>query len=258
MSKPDYRIAAVDKTLDIIESLAEQEKEMALPELSRVLSMPKATLFRYLITLESRGYVRKTLADDRYALGFKVLELGSQVLGNLTLHEVALPYMKALQAQFQETVNLGVLDECEIVYIEILESPRTFKMAARVGGHEMAHATALGKAILAFLPKEEIERIAKTTNLPRCTANTLDSLSQLEPELEMIRERGYAQDREENEEGARCVGVPIFDHRGGVIAALSISGPAFRLSAARIEKMGAALAAAGQQISQEMGCGDRR
>ena len=257
MSKPDYRIAAVDKTLDILEALGQQKKEMALPELSKALGMPKATLFRYLVTLENRGYVRKTLNDDRYALGFKVLELGRQVLGNLNLHAMALPFMKTLQAQFQETVNLAVLDGCEIVYIEILESPQTFKMAARVGAHEMAHATSLGKAMLAFLPDEEVERIAETSNLPKRTANTIDSLSQLWPELGMIRERGYAIDEEENEAGARCVGVPIFDHQGNVVAALSISGPASRLSAAEVEKLGAALVAASQQISQGMGYQER-
>ena len=121
----------------------------------------------------------------------------------------------------------------------------------------MAHATSLGKAMLAFLPDEEVERIAETSRLPKRTANTIDSLSQLWPELGMIRERGYAIDEEENEAGARCVGVPIFDHQGNVVAALSISGPASRLSAAEVEKLGAALVAASQQISQGMGYQER-
>ncbi len=253
MSKQDYRIAAVDKTLDILEFLAQQRKKMALPELSVALGMPKATLFRYMVTLEGRGYVRKGPDDDNYALGFKVLELGSNILANLTLHELALPYMKELQTEFHETVNLGVLDGCEIVYIEILESRRTFKMSSRVGGRDMPHATSLGKAMLAFLPEEEVERIALACNLPKRTAKTITSLSQLKHELETIRQRGFAIDDGENEEGARCIGAPIFERRGNVVAALSIAGPAFRSPATGIDDMGTALMAAALQISREMG-----
>lgn len=253
MSKQDYRIAAVDKTLDILEFLGQQRKKMALPELSVALGMPKATLFRYLVTLEGRGYVRKGPGDDNYALGFKALELASNVLGNLTLHEVALPHMKELQELFHETVNLGVLDGHEIVYIEILESRRTFKMSSRVGGRDMPHATSLGKAMLAFLPEEEIENIAQDCGLPKRTAKTICSLPQLKQELASVRQRGYATDEGENEEGARCVGAPIFDRRGNVAAALSIAGPAFRSSATRIEEMGTALVAAALQISRGLG-----
>lgn len=253
MSKQDYRIAAVDKTLDILEYLGQQRKKMALPELSVALGMPKATLFRYMVTLEGRGYVRKGPDDDNYTLGFKVLELGSNILANLTLHELALPYMKELQVQFHETVNLGVLDGCEIVYIEILESTRTFKMSSRVGGRDLPHATSLGKAMLAFLPQEEVERIALASNLPKRTANTITCLPQLKHELETIRQRGYAIDEGENEEGARCVGAPIFDRRGNVVAALSIAGPAFRSPATGIEDMGTALMSAALQISQGLG-----
>jgi IclR family acetate operon transcriptional repressor len=255
MSKQDYRIAAVDKTLDILEFLGQQRKRIGLPELSVALGIPKATLFRYMVTLEGRGYVRKGPDDDNYALGYKVLELGSHVLGNLTLHEVALPHMKDLQARFHETVNLGVLDGNEVVYIEILESRRAFKMSSRVGGRDMPHATSLGKAILAFLPEEEVERIAGATGLPRRTANTICSLPQLKQELASTRQRGYAIDDGENEEGARCVGAPIFDRRGNVSAALSVSGPAFRTSAVDIEDLGTALAAAALQISRGLGYG---
>lgn len=255
MSKQDYRIAAVDKALDILEFLGQQRKRTALPELGVTLGIPKATLFRYMVTLEGRGYVRKYPDDDNYALGFKVLDLASNALGNQTLHEVALPHMKELQERFQETVNLGVLDGCEIVYIEILESRRVFKMSSRVGGRDMAHTTSLGKAMLAFLPEEEAERIAQDSGLPKRTDSTIDSLPQLKKELAIIRQRGYALEEGENEEGARCVGAPILDRRGNVVAALSIAGPAFRSTAADVEQMGAALVAATRQISRVLGSG---
>jgi DNA-binding IclR family transcriptional regulator len=248
--KQDYRIAAVDKCLDVLEFLSRQRREMGLPELSSALRMPKATLFRYLVTLEQRGYVRKSSASEKYGLGLRVLDLSSRALDNLTFHEVALPHMKQLLERFQETVNLAVLEGDQIVYVEILESPRTFRMCSRVGSREMPHSTALGKAILAFLPQQEVEHILQSTGLPRFTANTICSLPRLMQELATTCQRGYSIDNGENEEGARCIGVPIFDRRGDVIAAISISGPAVRSSPEEIAEMGAALLEASSQISQ--------
>jgi DNA-binding IclR family transcriptional regulator len=256
--KQDYRIAAVEKCLDILEFLSRQRREMGLPEMSSALRMPKATLFRYLVTLEQRGYVRKTLASEKYSLGLRILDLSSRALDSLTFHEVALPHMKELLARFQETVNLAVLEGNHIVYVEILESPHTFKMSSRVGSREMPHSTALGKAILAFLPEQEVEHILKNTGLPRYTANTICSLPHLMQELATTRRRGYSIDNGENEEGARCVGAPIFDHRDDAIAAISISGPAVRSSAEEIEEMGAALLEASSHISQRIGHETRR
>lgn len=172
----------------------------------------------------------------------------------MSIHEIALPYMRELLDQFQETVNLGVLEGDEVVYIQILESPQAFKMSSRIGGRDPAHATALGKAILAFLPEEEVERIAHVTGLPKRTEKTISSLQRLREELVTIRQRGYAMDEGENEEGACCVGAPIFDHRGTVIAALSISGPCLHFSPEKVAEMGTALRRVTSQISQKMGC----
>lgn len=249
----DYRIAAVCRSLDILEYLGEQRRAFGLPELSRALGIPKATLFRYLVTLEGRGYVRRAGDGDRFSLGLKILELSNHLLHAMTLHEVALPHMRQLQRRFRETVNLAVLEGCEIVYVEILESPQTFKMSSHVGGREIPHATSLGKAILAFLPLDEVERIVSQTGFPSRTSKTVCSLSQLQAELENVRHRGYAVDNEENEEGARCVGTPIFDHRGNIAAAISVSGPALRSSAEQIEEMGTALLEVASQISQRIG-----
>lgn len=210
------------------------------------------------MTLEERGYVRRNRDGDRFSLGLKVLELSNHLLSAMTLHEVALPHMRELQRRFRETANLAVLEDCTIVYIEILESPQTFKMSSHVGGREIPHATSLGKAMLAFLPHEDVEHIVARTGFPERTDRTISSLPQLQDELEEIRRRGYAVDNEENEEGARCVGVPIFDHRGNVAAAMSISGPALRSSAGQIEEMSLALLEASAQISQSVASTARR
>ncbi len=250
--KNDYSIAAVEKVLDILESLSREREPADLPGLSKRLGIPKPTLFRYLVTLEKRGYVRKR-SDNRYELGLRLLELSTSALDKMTLHEVALPYMRELQERFQETVNLAVLEGLEIVYIEILESPRAFRMSAHVGGRQYPHTSSLGKAILAYLPEEEVERIARATGLPRQTPNTICSLERLKEELALVRKQGYATDWEESEEGACCVGVPIFDRRGRAVAAISLSGPALRFSPAEVSRMGAALREVSLQISQRNG-----
>jgi IclR family transcriptional regulator, KDG regulon repressor len=251
--KQDYRIAAVDKALDILEFLGQQRQEHSLPELSEALRLPKVTTFRYLATLEPRGYVRRNPENDKYSLGLRVLQLSNEAVGNLTVHEVALPYMKRILDRFQETVNMAVMEGNEVVYVEILESPQPFKMSSHVGGREVPHATSLGKAMLAFLPQEEVSHIIETTGLPVRTARTICTLSRLQEELVGIRQRGYAVDDSENEEGARCVGVPILGHRGRAIAAISVSGPASRLSADEIERLGLALVEVSSEISHRLG-----
>ncbi|MGQ9585394.1 MAG: IclR family transcriptional regulator [Anaerolineae bacterium] len=247
-----YRIDAAGKVLDILEFLSEHRGAFGLPELSRSVGIPKPTLFRYMVTLEERGYVTKN-SDSKYTLGLRILQLSNSALGHMTIHEVALPHMRELLERFQETVNLAVLEGHEIVYIEILESPRAFKMSSHVGGREIPHSTSLGKAILAYLPEAQMERIIRTTGLPRYTANTICSLPRFREELAAVRERGYAIDNEENQEGARCVGVPVFDRRGCPIAAISISGPALRFSNKEEEEMGRALLEVSAKISRQIG-----
>jgi len=251
--KRDYTLATVEKTLDILEFLSHHREEHGLQELGKALHIPKATLFRYLVTLERRGYVRRAPTNGRYSLGFKILELSDSALRSSTLHELALPRMKELLDRFQETVNLAVLEENQIVYVQILESPRPFKMVAQVGGRDFLHSTSLGKAMLAFLPEEEVERIVNVIGLPKRTEKTISSLRRLREELAIICQRGYAIDTEENEEGACCVGAPILGRQANVVAALSISGPIHHFSPGLIEEIGATLVELTSQISREMG-----
>jgi DNA-binding IclR family transcriptional regulator len=204
------------------------------------------------VTLEEKEYVRKDPDNGEYRLGLRILDLGNKVLVQMPIHEVALPYLRDLLTRFQETVNLGILEHNEIVYLEVLDSPQAFKMSARVGARDYPHATALGKAILAFLPTQEAERIIRATGMPKRTKKTICSPPRLKEELALIRQRGYSIDDEENEEGACCVGAPLLDYQGKVMAAVSLSGPAPRFSQEVIENMGAALIEIKSQISQKM------
>ncbi len=249
--KRDYTLTTATRVFDILENLAQQESR--IDELSRRTQIPKSTLFRYLVTLEERGYVRRKFKNGTYVLGLKLLELSNRALAQTTIHELALPNMRRLQDRFRETVNLAVLERNRVVYIEILESDQAFKMSSQVGGREYSHCTAIGKAMLAYLPEDEVRAIAAATNLPKMTDRTITVIEDLMKELEAIRQRGYSIDNGENEEAARCVGAPIFDRRGQVAAAISISGPAQRLSADMTDVIGTALVEISAQISQESG-----
>lgn len=248
-----YTISAVEKTMHILESLASEGAGATLAQLSTTLGMPKPTLFRYLTTLQEMGYVQKDPSTDGYTLGLKAFELGNLAMPQRTVREIALPEMHSLLDRFSETVNLGIMDRGQVLYLEILESPQAMKMSARVGSRDYAHATSLGKAMLAFMPDEEVETIVQVHGLPARTEKTITTFTEFRQELVSVRRRGYAIDTGENEPTARCVGAPIFDRFGQVAAAMSLSGPAHRLSDQQVEAVGRALTQAASRISQRIG-----
>jgi IclR family acetate operon transcriptional repressor len=161
--------------------------------------------------------------------------------------------MRTLRDEFGETVNLGTLRLGRLVYLEMLESEHSLRTAVAVGGSDHLHSTALGRAILAALPAEETRAVLAATDRVPVTPRTRVDLGELEAELDRTRERGYALDDEENETGARCVGVAVRDERGRPVAALSISGPAHRMEPELLPRMAARLAAAAAELERALG-----
>jgi len=168
------------------------------------------------------------------------------------MREVALPLMHELRDSYNETVNLGILDSTEVVYVEITESRRSLRMQALLGGRDPAYCTALGKAILAFLPADQWPAHLPSKPSPR-TPKTQLSLPGLQQELASTRERGFAVDDEENEVGACCIGAPIFDATGRVAAAVSLSAPASRLNGRQIHKVAESVVQTAATISGRLG-----
>ena len=249
---PDYSIAALDRALDVLEALADAAGPVGVTELARRIGATKSAAYRILANLERRGYVGKDAATARYSLGTRLAYLGQRSLGAFDLRQVARPVLDELYRGFHETVNLGVLEGDEVVYIDMIESHHGLRMAARVGARDTVHSTALGKAMLAFLPSEAIDRRLQRP-LPRRTAHTITDPALLRAELDRVRTRGVAEDHAENELGARCVAAPIFDHGGSVIAASSVSSPASRLDDARAAEVATAVQAAAQEITRRVG-----
>lgn len=251
---PDYTIAVVGRALDILEALASSDVPLGASDVARRAGATKSAAYRLLATLEQRGYVVKDPITAHYRLGTRLAYLGQRSLSTLDLRQVARPLLEALRQRYHETVNLGVADGDggQIAYIDMLESDQGLRMAAHLGGRDDMHCTALGKAILANLPAERREQILARP-LARHTPATLTDPAALRAELERVRARGVAEDRGENEPGARCVAAPVFDHTGAVVAALSVSAPASRLDDARAAEIARAARDAACEITRRLG-----
>ena len=252
-ARPRYAIQVLDKALELLEVLSGERSGLTLAELCARLDLPKSSVFRYLATLEARGYVERSEESDKYLLGLKLFELGNRVAARFDINEVSLPFMRKLLEAFRETVNLGILRDGQVVYLQILEGTHSMRMAARPGQRDWCHSTALGKAMLAYLPEVEVQAVIAQRGLPAFTPRTVTTPEALRAELACVRSRGYAVDDIENEAGVRCVAAPIFNHRGEVIAAISLSGPAERMTHSQLEAIGRELLAGTRAISQRLG-----
>lgn len=248
----NYIVKPVDKALQVLTLLAETGQELSLKEICTRIDLPKTTVFRYLYTLSAHGYVAHNGEADLYRLGPRSWQLGQSAQQYARLLELALPLMQELRDRFDETVNLGVLNRTDIVYLGMVESRRALRMQATIGGRDPAYSTSLGKAILAFLPEGQWRAHLPSNLIPR-TERTLTSLTLLAQDLALARQRGYALDNGENEDGACCVGAPITDAQGHVLAALSVSAPASRLPPSLLDQVAQAVMETAATISQRLG-----
>jgi IclR family KDG regulon transcriptional repressor len=245
-------VQSVDRALTILSILQQAEEPLGVTEIGTQMGLHKSSAYRTLVTLARRGYVQQDPRTERYTLGLKLVELGTTVLERLELRELARPHLKQLMEATQEVAHLVVLQDGSAVYIDKFEHPGPVKMASRIGARNPLHCTAVGKAILAFLPEKSVETII-AKGLKRRTPSTITDPVKLREELEHVRRCGYACDLEENEPGIRCVAVPIFDHTGQVIAACSISGLAMTMTESKINECAKLVQEAGREISAAIG-----
>lgn len=244
-------IRVLHKTVDILETIKENREGVRLADLARSVDLPKATVYRILTTLEARGYLDRD-GDGNYRLAKKLFDLQRSAPIEQVLTEVAPPFLAEVAAESKETVNLGILDAGEVVVISTVESSQAVRMSSKVGNRRYLHATALGKVMLAGLSEKEVLRLIKSKGQPRLTEHTLCEKAALLAELKKIREHGYAIDNQENEIEGRCVGAPITAPNGQVIAALSISGPVFRMDIDRAKSLAPRLKQACAEISKAL------
>lgn len=249
----DYKVKSVDRALHLLEIMAEEKREVELKELCKKTHINITTLYRLLWTLQNRGFIAQNPHTERYRLGLKLLQLGHAVIDQIELRKIALPFLEKLMEKTGETANLVVLDQGEAVYIDKVESPASLRMFFRIGRQAPAHATGVGRVLLAALPSEKVTEIIKSKGLCKLTENTITSPENLQKELERIRENGFAIDNEECEVGAKCIAAPIRDYTNQVVAAVSISGPSARLSEERLDDLVIVVKETASKISKEIG-----
>jgi len=243
---------AVERALNILELVAHRRDGLTNSEISHKLAIPKSSASYILRTLERRGYLRRDAASGRYRLGLKILSLGGDAQSSLDIADVALPFMRSLVERVHLTSHLAVLDQGEAVYIEKVEAPGFFKVNTWVGRRMYLHSTSVGKALLAWLPKPELEAIVRQQGLKKRTPKTIHTASRLLADLELVREQGHAVDDEENSLGARCLGAPIFDAEGNVTAALGVSGTLTQVDEENLPKIADALKETARRISRQL------
>lgn len=245
-------LRSVDHALAVLETFDAGTPELGVTALSGRLKLAKSTVYRLLSTLASRGYVYQNPATGKYRLGLKAFEVGSLAVSQLTVREAALPFLEKLRDATKETVHLGVREADAVIYIDKIETPLAIRMYSRIGRRAPLHCTALGKVLLAFAGPAEAGRMARR-DLKRYTPNTITDPDVLAKELALVRERGYALDDEEFEEGLKCVAAPLWDYTGTVVASAGIAGPHIRITSDRLQELIAVVRETAAEVSARLG-----
>lgn len=244
---------SVQRALLLLEEISYEPSGVGVSDLSLRADLPVSTVHRLLATLMASGFVVQNPDNGRYRVGLRAFEVGNAFLRQVDLAGVARPALRELSSQVNESVNLAVRDGFAAVYIDNVESDQMLKLFTRTGSRVQLYCTGVGKVMLAGMPADDIETYISTTDFVPRTPNTVVDPDMLRSQLERIVARGFGIDDEEFELGVRCVAAPIHDHSGATIAALSVSGPAQRISRASLFPIANRVATTAQNISSQLG-----
>jgi DNA-binding IclR family transcriptional regulator len=250
--RPTYRVQVLERAVDILQVLSEESHELGAGEVAERLSLHKSTIHRLLMVLDQHRLIRRNADTGKYALGLRLFEFGTRAVRGLQLREQAQPYLDRLARETGETAHICVFDNGEMVSIAYAEGSRSLRIPATVGRRTPAYCSAVGKAMLAFLPESALDDVLART-LRACTSKTLVTRQALAADLRQVRIRGYAVDDEEVEKGLRCIGGPVWNYTGEVVAAISVAGPAFRITKSRVAAVARAVLATTRGLSTELG-----
>lgn len=251
-----YRVQSLGRALDLLELVANQGKDGArLTDLARALGMSKAAVYALLQTLLSRGFLSDFSegANRRYRLGMSLARLGDLAVANIALTDVAMPELRKLTADLGMTSRLAILDDGYAVVVGRVDAPGAVRFDAALGSRELPHCSAVGKALLAALPRDEARRILEGLTLPRRTPHTIIAVPQLIKELAATAQRGYAIDDEEDNEGVACVGSCVFGHGGQAAGAISVTGLKPRDWRNRVAELAERVQSCASAVSRQLG-----
>jgi IclR family acetate operon transcriptional repressor len=248
-------VQSLTRALGLLNALARHDQGLGLSEAAKETGLAVSTAHRLLSTLQHENFVRFDPERSVWMIGVQTFIVGSAFLRARELTGVARPLMRQLMERSGETVNLAVEEGGEAIYVAQIECRKTMRAIARPGGRAAMHCSGVGKALLAAMPEDEVERIIALRGLPAATAKTITTPAGLRAELQAIRERGFAIDEEENAIGLRCVAAPVFDENGKPVAAISLSGPTARIGDDLLLSLGEAVLDAARQITSGLGGG---
>lgn len=247
----DGRVQSIQRAVLLLKAFDVERAELGISELSRAVELPKSTVARMLATLEHEGLVERVDGSEKYRLGFLLVRLAGRVAHTRDLRSVARPVLRELGERSRESVHLALLDGDEVVNVEQLPGPHLVAETNWLGRRTPLHCAANGKAILAFQPKAVVERILRRP-LARITPNTVIDPRVLRGQLAQARKSGYAFTLGEIEEGLNAIAAPIRDAESMVVAAVSVSGPAYRVPPSRVPELGALVVEAAAEISARL------
>ena len=247
------QVTSVERALSILELLASRNHGLSTSEISRAAKVPKSSTSYLLRTLVSRGYVRRDGETGQHTLGIRVLSLGGQAMQGMALRELAMPHLRQIVETTRLGSHLAILDHGEAVYIERIESPGFIKMDIWNGRRVAPQVTAVGKALICQLSREEVQEIAGMHPVRPVSARTIVTLPHLLEDLAAIRRRGYAIDDEEHAVGVRCVAAPVFAATGEVVAAIGVSGTVSQMNDDYLHSLGKIVQTTALKLSAQLG-----
>jgi DNA-binding IclR family transcriptional regulator len=247
-----YKVQALDRAFAVLDLLGESETPLGLAQVASSLQLHKSTAHRFLMVLERHRMVERTV-NGKFRLGLRLFDFGNRAIEQYDLRDRAQPHLRKLVTETEETAHLCILEAARVIYIDKIEPARSVRMITRVGASNPVHCTSVGKAILAFLPEDRAADVVRRTRFERFTNRTIANVDALRTEMEKTRRRGYAVDDEEFEEGLRCIAVPLLDAQRLPVAAVSISGPSFRVTAQKLPAIANQLLQCVRGISADMG-----
>ncbi len=255
MEKSEGPIQSVARAIAIMEVLL-RESELGVSELSEELDLGKSTTYRLLQTMRIHGLIDQA-SSGKYRLGVRLSIFGDTAISRLDLRKEAAPFLNTLAKLSGENVSLAIIDEFNILYIDRIDSNEPLRMGVRIGERLPAFCTSMGKVILAELPKDELDTLFENPKflktLVRYTETTVTEIGALRIQLQTVKEQGFAIDEEEYNRGVRCIGAPIFNHLGKVVAAVSATGPSIRMTYNKIHELIPHVKETALNISQQLG-----
>ncbi len=229
MEKHFLEVQVLQRAMDVLEVIGTSTDPVSLKNITERVGLPKSTVYRILSNLESRGYICCS-NEGGYRLGVTFLTLGQKAERGFELKRLARPHMTRLNQLTNESVHLGVLARNKVLYLDSIDSPHTIRLVAQIGGSNHLHCTSLGKALLIAHTDDEIRQILIEAGMERRTHYTLVTPEAFLKEMEVVRRVGFGFDDRESDNECFCIGAPIYNHLGQVLAAISVSGPISRVS----------------------------